>query len=135
MVVLATDLESLITDHLRGQLDGVPVAQVTLDPADFPMKSERQVLVAYRGSTFGIPQPAQRRQYRVTVYVGSKSLRADDPHQRPLKLLDDVRAALTGLRLDDGAEFFAETEDFYRKTKQNVWWYFIQFTAWGMYQP
>lgn len=135
MVVLAADVEDFLTEQLKQTLGGVPVARLTTDPSEFPIKAERQVLVAYRGSSFGIPQPAQRRQYKVTVYVGAKSLQADSPHQRPLELLDSVRATVTGLRLEDGAEFYAEFEDFYRKTKQNVWWYYIQFTAWGTYQP
>ena len=134
------DLEEQIKVALRAGItdQATKVALLSGDLRAYVPTTKHTVLVQYRGGTFGIPDPAQRRRYRTTIYVGGQSLRNEGAHGGALDLLDDAREVLTGLRFPDvglaDAKLYEENEDFlFFDQKTQYWWYFQQYAANGLW--
>lgn len=132
------EFENRIKVELEAKISGPKIELLSGDLRAYPMKGTSALLVQYIDSSLDFPNPVQRRRWGVRVYIGNKSLRREGAHQGSHELIDDVRDALTGLRLPelgDRDAMLYSTGDRYEffDTERAVWWYSIGFTASGAY--
>lgn len=133
------DFEEAVKAQLIAKIEGPKIELLSGDLRAHKPLSPSELLVQYDSSSLDFPNvTVQRRRWTVTIYVGARSLRAEGAHHGALGLIDDVRDALTGMRIPElgerDAKLYSTGDRFlmYQDT-QKYWWYTISFTANGAY--
>lgn len=133
------EFEERVKAELVAKIDGPKIALLSGDLRAYDMKTASALLVQFTGDSLDFPAGAmQRRRWSLTVYVGNKSLRTEGAHKGSHELIDDVRAALTGLRMPELGErdamlYSTGSRFLFHDIDRSVWWYDVPFTANGAY--
>lgn len=131
----ARQMEDAVVAKLEAELaDEVRVGRVNRSIQTHTPKGREEVLVVYGGSRFGTPAPAQARRVSFDIYVGSQSLRPETGHVGALDLVDQVRDALSGFRIDgigsEDAVLWCESESLvYYDDKTATHWYAMRWAT------